>query len=128
MHESVIFALRSGNQVLCEHREYLGEIRQCILGESIEAEDRNSSHYIHTALRREAREELGIDVNVFREIGDFTIGRTVFHVAFVDSGSGDIPDVNADNNNTLEWVSLETLIPSIELLPLKEIFENSACT
>ncbi len=57
----------------------------------MEPGDRKSENYIHAAIRREAREELGIDVRVIREIGDFTVDDIMFHVAYVDSWSGDIP-------------------------------------
>jgi 8-oxo-dGTP pyrophosphatase MutT (NUDIX family) len=128
MKESVIFALRSGGKILCENREYLGRTRHCILGGSIEPSDHIDSDYVQAATRREAKEELGVDVRVIHKIGDFTSGGTVFHVAMVESWSGDIPDSNIDNNNRLEWVTIDTLIPSIELLPLRELLEHARCT
>ena len=57
MNETVIFALLKGESVLCEKREYLGNIENCILGGSVETIDRASGDYIQSVVMREAREE-----------------------------------------------------------------------
>lgn len=121
MNESVIFALRLENEILCEWREYNGVTQNCLLGGDVEGKDREIDDYILSAVKREAREELGISVERSEKIGEFVSNNNLFHVVLVDSWSGHPPRANLDNQYELHWVPLTTLIGGITLEPLKNI-------
>ena len=126
MNETVIFALLKDESVLCEKREYLGNIENCILGGSVETIDRTSDNYIQSAVMREAKEELGIEVRAFRKLGEFENEARLFHVVLVSDWTGDLPAINYDNNNLLVWISMTELLAQIKLPGLKALLALAA--
>ena len=124
MNESVIFALRSGDAILCEWREFSGTMQHCIPGGSIESCDRQQKDYVLAAVKREIEEELGVIPQQFERIGDFASNSVKFHVVLVEKWTGTVSRVNHDNQNELHWVSLDELTDGISLNPLKRIIEK----
>lgn len=124
MNESVIFALLKDDKILCEKRDYLGTIENCILGGGVEDFDRKTPDYIQSAVRREAKEELGIEVEEFRNLGHFEAKQNIFNVVRVNTWLGEVPNHNFDNGNVLAWVPVASLIAQIKLPPLKKLLED----
>jgi 8-oxo-dGTP pyrophosphatase MutT (NUDIX family) len=121
MNEKVIYALRFGDRVLCEWREYDGTMQDCILGGCVETRDRVQDDYVLAAARREAKEELDIHVRQCEKLGDFVSNDDRFHIVIIETWTGTVPHINRDNHNELHWVPLDMLINSITLAPLKEV-------
>jgi len=124
MNESVIYALWSTGRILCEWRDLNGSKQACILGGRIESCDRQQDDHVLAAVRREAEEELGIQIKQCDKVGDFLSNNAKFHVVLVEVWEGAVPDINRDNQNELRWAPLNTLIDSISLEPLKRIMEK----
>lgn len=121
MNESVIYALRSGDRILCEWRDFDGTRQNCIPGGGVEPCDRQQEDYVLAAVRREVQEELGITPEHCRRLDTFASNGVRFHIVLIDGWAGTLPAVNRDNQNKLRWVPLNTLVPSITLEPLKRI-------
>ena len=124
MKESVIYILRSRDQVLCEWRDYKGTMQNCLPGGSVEPCDRQQDDHILAAVHREAEEELGIKPLRCSKLDDFVSNGIRFHVVLVHKWVESVPNTNRDNQNELHWVPLNTLIDSITLPSLKTITEG----
>ena len=103
--ESVLFALTEQGRVLCEVREWSGEIMESIPGGKVDPIDREVPDYQEAALKRELNEELGVEPTEFRYIGDVWYeDEWVFHVFIVYAWNGQLPDTNRELNRPLKWV------------------------
>jgi hypothetical protein len=71
MQESVIYALRSGDRVMCEWRDFDGIMQDCILDGDVEICDRVQDDYVLAAAWREAEEEPGVQVRQRKKVGEF---------------------------------------------------------
>ena len=103
--ESVLFALTEGGRVLCEVREWSGEMMESVPGGKVEPIDRKSDNYQVAALRRELSEELGVTPVKFGRIGEVWYREEwVFHVFVVSAWNGELPETNRESNRPLRWV------------------------
>jgi len=103
--ESVLFALTARGRVLCEVREWSGEMMESVPGGKVEPIDRESTDYREAALWRELGEELCVEPTEFRAIGEVWYGTEwVFHVFVVGAWNGELPETNRESNRPLRWV------------------------
>ena len=128
MNEKVIYALRSGDRILCEWRDYDGIMQDCILGGTVEKCDRMHDDYVLAVAQREAKEELGIHAGQCNKVGDFISNGVRFHIVIIDTWEGTVPNINRDNHNEIHWVPLDMLIDGITLDPLKEMMKKLKTT
>ena len=122
-NESIIFCIYDSGKILCEMRDYKGKNQPCILGGSIEDIDYASNNYLHSAVKREANEELGVIIQSCDSLGHFDSDGRRFHVLIVQKWNGQIGQYNFDNKNKLVWIDQTKLIDNIELEPLKDILQ-----
>ena len=119
IRESVIFMVRRKGHILCEWRQFRQIMRHCILGGKVEEVDHQSDDFKIAAVRRELKEEVGLELLKCRYISSFIYQDYPFHLMLVEAWQGPVPTENSDNNNPLHWVEQYELAASISLEPLK---------
>ena len=127
--ESVIFALTDGGMVLCELREWDGKTLPSPPGGKVEPVDRKDCDYQAAALRRELKEELGVEPVAFTYVGDVWWRgpeRWLLHVFIVDAWNGELPEVGLDTDRPLAWVHPRDLVDPRSLPGLSDLIRNRA--
>jgi 8-oxo-dGTP pyrophosphatase MutT (NUDIX family) len=123
--ESVIFCLVRDGLVLCEVRQWGGQVRDSIPGGQIDPVDREAPDYRVAALLREAAEELAVVPTAYRLVGQVWLRREwLFHVFLVDEWRGDLPPVVLDTGQRLRWVDPEQVVENMTMPGLADLIRS----
>lgn len=123
--ESVIFLFVKDGLVLCEVREWRGQVRDSIPGGQIDPVDRRAPDYRVAALLREAEEELSVVPTAYRLAGQVWLRQEwLFHVFVVHRWRGDLPPAVLDTGKALRWVDPNDVVENVTMPGLADLIRN----
>jgi 8-oxo-dGTP pyrophosphatase MutT (NUDIX family) len=123
--ESVVFCFVKDGRVLCEVREWGGQVRDSIPGGRIDPVDRRAPDYRVAALLRETAEELAVVPTAYRLVGQVWLRQEwLFYVYVVDQWRGDLPQAVLDTGKTLRWVHADDVAENTTMPGLARLIRS----